>query len=362
MTVALLSGATTVTAVASSRSRRRSSPCSPRSAADCGWQPVPAVIAFAQIGQTSRSFWKVRSPGRGTRCGPKSPAPRSLLLRVPLAAWWSSAIGLVGIWLALCVTAVARGSSWPCSAQRRLRRARSDDGGDSHHSAHRLWQRRQLRGRGEGRAVVPGARRRTRRHHAPGAAGRCSARRSISCRASGTGSRRGACTGGRGPRRRHRPPRAGGVDRGHFFVAPDNGLLSFLPADAHFVGLPDSGRRRAYLPSARRVRAGGGQLALGAPLSHVGRPSPRCTAPAPRPHHDGTVLIGEVIYVDRFGTLISKYPRGPGRAGCAHQGRRDEIGTLARTFGMWDGAAGSPSSAAVVPWRSRCATAAPRDC
>src|SRR5256884_860608 len=25
---------------------------------------------------------------------------------------------------------------------------------------------------------------------------------------------------------------------GHFFVAPDNGLLSFLPADAHFVGLP----------------------------------------------------------------------------------------------------------------------------
>src|SRR2546422_5340934 len=25
---------------------------------------------------------------------------------------------------------------------------------------------------------------------------------------------------------------------GHFFVAPDNGLLSFLPPDAHFVGLP----------------------------------------------------------------------------------------------------------------------------
>src|SRR5207244_4900443 len=25
---------------------------------------------------------------------------------------------------------------------------------------------------------------------------------------------------------------------GHFFVAPDNGLLSFLPADAHFVALP----------------------------------------------------------------------------------------------------------------------------
>jgi len=28
---------------------------------------------------------------------------------VPLAAWWSGAIGLLGIWLALSVTAIARG-------------------------------------------------------------------------------------------------------------------------------------------------------------------------------------------------------------------------------------------------------------
>jgi len=28
---------------------------------------------------------------------------------VPLAAWWLGAIGLLGIWLALSVTAVARG-------------------------------------------------------------------------------------------------------------------------------------------------------------------------------------------------------------------------------------------------------------
>jgi len=31
------------------------------------------------------------------------------LLRVPLAAWWSATLGLLGIWIALSVTAVARG-------------------------------------------------------------------------------------------------------------------------------------------------------------------------------------------------------------------------------------------------------------
>src|SRR5205807_2133628 len=57
---------------------------------------------------------------------------------------------------------------------------------------------------------------------------------------------------------------------GHFFVAPDNGLLSFLPADAHFVGLPipvDAAptfqARDVFAPVA-------GQLARGAPVAFVG--------------------------------------------------------------------------------------------
>src|SRR2546427_642339 len=110
---------------------------------------------------------------------------------------------------------------------------------------------------------------------------------------------------------------------GHFFVAPDNGLLSFLPADAHFVGLPipvDAAptfqARDVFAPVA-------GQLALGAPLSHVGHPVTEVyRSPLPTPHHDGTLLIGEVIYVDRFGTLISNIPGDAvepgeiGRASC----------------------------------------------
>src|SRR2546427_440345 len=121
---------------------------------------------------------------------------------------------------------------------------------------------------------------------------------------------------------------------GHFFVAPDNGLLSFLPADAHFVGLPipvDAAppfqARDVFAPVA-------GQLALGAPLSHVGHPVTEVyRSPLPTPHHDGTLLIGEVIYVDRFGTLISNIPGDAVEPGVRIKVAGTEIGTLARTFG-----------------------------
>jgi len=45
------------------------------------------------------------------------------VLRVPLAAWWSATLGLLGIWIALSVTAVARGVAmtlfWASGAWRR---------------------------------------------------------------------------------------------------------------------------------------------------------------------------------------------------------------------------------------------------
>src|SRR2546425_5719956 len=121
---------------------------------------------------------------------------------------------------------------------------------------------------------------------------------------------------------------------GPFFVAPDNGLLSFLPADAHFVGLPipvDAAptfqARDVFAPVA-------GQLPLGAPLSHVGHPVTEVyRSPLPTPHHDGTLLSGEVIYVDRFGTLISNIPGDAVEPGVRIKVAGTEIGTLARTFG-----------------------------
>jgi len=121
---------------------------------------------------------------------------------------------------------------------------------------------------------------------------------------------------------------------GHFFVAPDNGLLSFLPVDAHFVGLPiPEGAAPTF--QARDVFAPvAGQLALGAPLSHVGHPVTAVyRSPLPALHHDGTVLIGEVIYVDRFGTLISNIPGEEVEPGVRIKVGGTEIGALARTFG-----------------------------
>ncbi len=121
---------------------------------------------------------------------------------------------------------------------------------------------------------------------------------------------------------------------GHFFVAPDNGLLSFLPADAQFAALPVPATAAPTFHARDVFAPAAGQLALGASLSHVGHPiGDVYRAPLPAPHHDGSVVIGEVIYVDRFGTLISNIPGQAVEPGVRIKVAGTEIGTLARTFG-----------------------------
>ncbi|HYT04246.1 MAG TPA: SAM-dependent chlorinase/fluorinase [Gemmatimonadales bacterium] len=121
---------------------------------------------------------------------------------------------------------------------------------------------------------------------------------------------------------------------GHFFAAPDNGLLSFLPADAHFVSLPiPSGASPTF--HARDVFApAAGQLALGAALTHLGQTiTDPYRSPLPAPSHDGAAVVGEVIYVDHFGTLVSNIPGHQVEPGVRIKVAGTEIGTLARTFG-----------------------------
>jgi MATE family, multidrug efflux pump len=67
------------------------------------------VIAFAQIGQTFEIILEGALAGAGYTFWPQTVSTVLTLARVPLAAWWSGAIGLLGIWLALSVTAIARG-------------------------------------------------------------------------------------------------------------------------------------------------------------------------------------------------------------------------------------------------------------
>jgi S-adenosylmethionine hydrolase len=111
-------------------------------------------------------------------------------------------------------------------------------------------------------------------------------------------------------------------------------VLSPLPEDARFVELPvppDASPtfhgRDVFAPAAA-------QLANGAALPHLGAPvaDPYRIA-APEPRRDGTDWVGEVVHVDRFGTLISDLGAGMVEPGMrVHAGEWD-IGTLHRTFG-----------------------------
>src|SRR5437016_751929 len=89
--------------------------------------------------------------------------------------------------------------------------------------------------------------------------------------------------GGRGPRRRHRPPRAGGVDRGTLLRRPGQRPAVVSAGGRTLRGTADSSGRRAHVPSARRVRAGGGPARPG--RATVTRGSSRHRGvPLPAPH------------------------------------------------------------------------------
>src|SRR6266571_3029815 len=98
-----------------------------------------------------------------------------------------------------------------------------------------------------------------------------------------------------------------GVTRfGHYFLAPDNGLLSFLSLNAPFVSIPVLPEaaptfhgRDVFAPAAGRLATGGSFESLGTAITDP------VYAPLPIPLTEGDSLVGEVLHVDRFGTLIS---------------------------------------------------------
>jgi MATE family, multidrug efflux pump len=67
------------------------------------------VISFAQIGQSFELILEGALAGAGYTFWPQIVSTSLTAMRIPLAAWWSRAIGLLGIWLALSVTAISRG-------------------------------------------------------------------------------------------------------------------------------------------------------------------------------------------------------------------------------------------------------------
>src|SRR2546430_8441643 len=120
---------------------------------------------------------------------------------------------------------------------------------------------------------------------------------------------------------------------GHRFVAPDNGLLSFLPEGTRFVSMPiPAGAaptfhgRDVVAPAATSLANGATLASLGAAITHPHR------APLPTPYLDRAAAVGEVIYVDHFGTLISNIPRSAMKPGARIRVAGIEVGTLRRTF------------------------------
>lgn len=67
------------------------------------------VIAFAQIGQSFELILEGALAGAGYTFWPQIVSTSLTGLRIPLAAWWSRGFGLLGIWVALSATAIARG-------------------------------------------------------------------------------------------------------------------------------------------------------------------------------------------------------------------------------------------------------------
>ena len=66
---------------------------------------------------------------------------------------------------------------------------------------------------------------------------------------------------------------------GHYFVAPDNGVLSPLPADARFFELPVPPGAAPSFHGRDLFAPAAAELATGTALSHWARPSPTRTAP-----------------------------------------------------------------------------------
>jgi S-adenosyl-L-methionine hydrolase (adenosine-forming) len=121
---------------------------------------------------------------------------------------------------------------------------------------------------------------------------------------------------------------------GHGFVGPDNGLFTPLPDDVRFVALPilrDASPtfhgRDVFAPAAARLAAGARLDDLGTAVSDVIR------APLAVPRVSDSAVIGEVVYADRFGTLISNIPKELVRSGAAIKVDDTAAGPLRRTFG-----------------------------
>jgi len=120
---------------------------------------------------------------------------------------------------------------------------------------------------------------------------------------------------------------------GRYFLAPDNGLLSFLSLNATFISIPVIPEaaptfhgRDVFAPAAGRLATGGSLELLGSVVTDP------VYAPLPIPKTDGDAVVGEVLYVDRFGTLISNISPNALQPDVSIRVAGVDVGPLRHTF------------------------------
>ena len=124
---------------------------------------------------------------------------------------------------------------------------------------------------------------------------------------------------------------------GHYFVGPDNGLLTWVlsagPFDAVELVMPDNASptfhgRDVFAPAAARIHMGYPLHLLGKPMT--GEP---VLLDSIAPRYEGKTVIGQVVYVDRFGTLVTNLTPEEVPPYAVLLSDEIEIGKLQRTFG-----------------------------
>ena len=132
-----------------------------------------------------------------------------------------------------------------------------------------------------------------------------------------------------------------GRNTAHWFVAPDNGLLTPVLRGASVVALPVSDDaaptfhgRDVFAPAAAKI-------ASGVPLEELGDPiSDPVILSLPSPTAEGDCVAGAVVYVDRFGTLITNIAAEHVDSGDRVEVDGADVGEVRRTF--YDVESGEP--------------------
>jgi S-adenosyl-L-methionine hydrolase (adenosine-forming) len=133
--------------------------------------------------------------------------------------------------------------------------------------------------------------------------------------------------------------------RGRYWVGPDNGLFHLIfhhASDLAVVSLENPAYFRPQVSATFHGRdifaPVAAHLSLGADLDHCG---PRITDPIPlnfpEPEFSSVAIKGEIVYVDRFGNLVSNLPAAEVTSRLAEPGWRLKAGALslrglARTY------------------------------